>query len=89
MPEEGYSPMWHIGFTHWLVPQTEVIKGLDRLQELRVDGLVEILELPPTNTGANDYDFDSLMPKHVVNCPVPMTLDVAIHKARSLDANRN
>jgi FtsP/CotA-like multicopper oxidase with cupredoxin domain len=87
MPEEGYSPMWHIGFTHWLVPQTEVVKGLDRLQELRADGLLEILELPPTNTGANDYDFDSLMPKHVVNCPVPMTLDVAIHKARSLDAN--
>jgi FtsP/CotA-like multicopper oxidase with cupredoxin domain len=89
MPEEGYSPMWHIGFTHWLVPQTEVVKGLDRLQELRADGLLEILELPPTNTGANDYDFDSLLPKHVVNCPVPMTLDVAIHKARSLDANRN
>ena len=87
MPEEGYSPMWHIGFTHWLAPQTEVVKGLDRLQELRADGLVEILELPPTNTGANDYDFDSLLPKHVVNCPTPMTLDSAIHKARSLDLN--
>ena len=84
MPEDDYSPMWHIGFTHWLTPQTEVVKGLDRIKELRAQGMVEVLELPPTNTGADNYDFDSLMPAHVVNCPTPMTLDSAIHKVRQL-----
>ncbi len=84
MPEDDYSPMWHIGFVHWLVPQTEVVKGLNRIKELRAEGLIEVLELPPTNTGADNYDFDSLLPPHVVNCPTPMTLDSAIHHARSL-----
>jgi hypothetical protein len=82
MPEDDYSPMWHIGFAHWLEPAFEAVKGLDRLQELRAEGVLEIIELPPTNTGANDFDFDSLSPPHVVNCPVPMTLDAAIHRAR-------
>lgn len=84
MPEDDYSPMWHIGFTHWLEPQTEVLKGLDTVQQLRAEGKLEVLELPPTNTGADNYDFDSLSPVHVVNCPTPMTLDAAIHKARGL-----
>ena len=60
------------------------VKGLDRARELRAGGLIEILELPPTNTGADDYDFESLSPVHVVNCPTPMTLDSAIHRARNL-----
>ncbi len=85
MPEDDYSPMWHIGFAHWLEPQNEVVKGLDRVKQLRAAGLLEILELPPTNTGADNFDFDSLASPHVVNCPTPMTLDAAIHLARSLD----
>ena len=28
MPEDDYSPMWHIGFAHWLKPADRVIKGL-------------------------------------------------------------
>ena len=28
MPEAEYSPMWHIGFAHWLEPATEVVLSL-------------------------------------------------------------
>ena len=87
MPEINYSPMWHIGFAHWLTPAVNsvgVVKGLKELQELREDGLLEILELPaPANIGLDNYDFDSLNSPHVVNCPVPMTIDMAIHRARN------
>jgi len=86
MPEDDYSPMWHIGFAHWLEPATEVVKGLDRIKELRADGKLEVLEFPPPpNIGTNNYDFESLTPVHVVNCPTPMTIDVAIHRIRQMD----
>ncbi|MEE8308061.1 MAG: multicopper oxidase domain-containing protein, partial [Gammaproteobacteria bacterium] len=84
MPEINYSPMWHIGFAHWLTPATGVVKGLEEIKELREDGLLEVVEFPPPpNMGSNNYDFDSLNSPHVVNCPVPMTIDVAIHRARN------
>ena len=85
MPEDDYSPMWHIGFAHWLEPADEVVKGLERIKELREDGRMEVIELPPTNTGTDNYDFESLTPVHVVNCPTPLTIDVAIHRARQMD----
>ena len=86
MPEDDYSPMWHIGFAHWLEPATEVVKGLDRIKELRAEGKLEVLEFPPPpNIGTNNYDFESLTPVHVVNCPTPMTIDVAIHRIRQMD----
>jgi len=84
MPEDDYSPMWHIGFARWLEPSDQVVKGLDTLQQLRADGRLQIMELPPVRD-SNDYDFESPWPVHVVNCPVPLTLDSAIHRARSLD----
>ena len=87
MPEDDYSPMWHIGFAHWLEPATEVVKGFKRLKELRAEGKLEIVEWPPAvaapNIGTNNYNFDNLNSPHVVNCPTPMTLDVAIHRARN------
>ena len=86
MPEDDYSPMWHIGFAHWTTPATEVVKGLDRVKELRAEGILEVRELPPIRHGEDDYDFDSLTPVHVVNCPTPMTIDAAIHRARLMDA---
>ena len=86
MPEDDYSPMWHIGFAHWLEPATEVAKGLDRIRRLREEGKLEVVEFPPpVNIGSNNYDFVSLTPVHVVNCPTPMTIDVAIHRARQMD----
>ncbi len=85
MPEDDYSPMWHIGFAHWLEPATEVLKGLDQIKELREDGKLEVLEFPPPpNIGSDNYDFENLNSPHVVNCPTPMTIDVAIHEARSM-----
>ena len=61
MPEDDYSPMWHIGFAHWLEPASEVIKGFKRLKELRADGALEVVEFPPpNNVGTDNYDFDSL-----------------------------
>ena len=93
MPEDDYSPMWHIGFIHWLEPATEVIKGFKQLKALRADGSLEILEFPAPprvaqgdNTGVrvDDFDFDNLNSPHVVNCPIPFTLDSAIHEARRL-----
>jgi len=87
MPEKNYSPMWHIGFAHWLTPAVNsvgVVKGLDQLKELREDGLLEILEFPaPPQIGLDNYDFDNLDSPHVVNCPTPMTIDMAIHRARN------
>ncbi len=90
MPGEDFSPMWHIGFTHWLQPATEVIKSLDRVKELRAAGMLEILEFPPPpNIGSDNYDFESLTSPHVVNCPTPMTLDMAVHRAMKRDRAEN
>ncbi|MBT8078085.1 MAG: multicopper oxidase domain-containing protein, partial [Gammaproteobacteria bacterium] len=86
MPEDDYSPMWHIGFAHWLEPATEVLKGLDQIKRLRAEGKLEVVEFPPPpNMGTNNYDFENLNSPHVVNCPTPMTIDVAIHRARQMD----
>ena len=35
MPEDDYSPMWHIGFAHWQEEAGEVVKGLKRVKELQ------------------------------------------------------
>jgi len=92
MPEDDYSPMWHIGFAHWLQPADRVIKGLKELKEAREDGLLEILEWPAppriaqgatTGVLVDDYDFENPLPPHVVNCPTPITLDRVIHDARN------
>ena len=84
MPEDDYSPMWHIGFAHWLEPATEVVKGLEQVKKLRAEGKLQIHDLPPTNVGTDNYDFNDLNSIHVVNCPTPMTLDARIHDARRL-----
>ena len=82
MPGDDFNPMWHIGFTHWLEPATEVVKSLERVKELRAEGRLEILEFPaPPNIGLDNYDFENPLPPHVVNCPTPMTLDTALHRA--------
>jgi hypothetical protein len=74
--------MWHIGFAHWLRPATEVVKSLDRLKELRELGHLEISEWPAVaGIGLNNYLFKNPFPAHIVNCPTPVTLDVAIHRA--------
>ncbi len=84
MPEDDYSPMWHIGFAHWLEPATEVVKGLDRIKELRAEGKLEVVEFPPPpNMGSNNYNFENLLSPHVVNCPTPMTIDRVIHDVRN------
>ena len=92
MPEDDYSPMWHIGFAHWLKPADRIIKGLKELKQAREDGDLEILEWPAPprvaqgdNTGVrvDDYDFANPLSPHIVNCPTPFTLDVGIHKARN------
>ena len=92
MPEDDYSPMWHIGFGHWLEPHDRVVKGLEELRWLRKEGKVEILEWPApprvaqgdtTGVRVDDYDFDNPLSPHVVNCPTPITLDAAIHRARN------
>jgi hypothetical protein len=60
MPEDDYSPMWHIGFAHWLEPHDQVVKGLKTLKELREDGRVEILEWPaPPRVKAGDDSADT------------------------------
>jgi FtsP/CotA-like multicopper oxidase with cupredoxin domain len=83
MPEDDYSPLWHIGFAHWLIPQTEVVKSIDHLKELRAENKLKIVEFPPPNVN-DDYDFEHPNAPHVVNCPTPVTIDGAIHKARNL-----
>ena len=87
MPEDDYSPMWHIGFAHWLMPAEDsvgVVKGLLELKQLRNEGKLEILEFPaPANIDSDNYNFDNLNSPHVVNCPTPMTIDTLIHTARN------
>jgi FtsP/CotA-like multicopper oxidase with cupredoxin domain len=94
MPEDDYSPMWHIGFAHWLEPHDRVVKGFTEMKQLRADGRIEILEFPAPpriaqgdNTGVrvDDFDFNNPNSPHVVNCPTPITLDGAIHRVRQLD----
>ena len=59
MPEDDYSPMWHIGFAHWLEPATHVVKGLDEIKQLRSEGKMEVVEFPPpANVGLNNYNFE-------------------------------
>jgi len=59
MPEAKYSPMWHIGFAHWLEPHDRVVKGLTELKQLRAEGKLEILELPaPPAIAAGDNSAD-------------------------------
>jgi len=98
MPEAKYSPMWHIGFAHWLEPHDRVVKGFKELKQLREDGRLEILEWPAppriqegddTGVRVDDFNFANPNSPHVVNCPTPITLDGAIHRARALEANRD
>ena len=85
MPEQNYSPMWHIGFAHWHEPAMEIVKGLSQVKKLREDGKLEIVEWPgAANVGNDNYDFDALNAPHVVNCPTPITIDTAIHRVRKL-----
>jgi hypothetical protein len=92
MPEDDYSPMWHIGFAHWLKPADRVIKGFKELKQARKDGELEILEFPAppriaqgatTGVFVDDYDFENPLPPHVVNCPTPVTIDRVIHDNRN------
>ena len=84
MPEDDYSPMWHIGFTHWIVSdpsEVTIVKGLEELKDLRAEGKLMIHEWPGIRVFENDYDFESVNPPHVVNCPTPVTIDFTVHRA--------
>ena len=84
MPAQDYSPMWHIGFTHWLEPADRVIKSILELKQLRAQGKIEIFDWPAVRHGNNDYDFDNVPPNHfinIVNCPTPVTIDFTLHQA--------
>lgn len=60
MPEDDYSPMWHIGFAHWLEPADRVVKGFKELKQLRKDGKLEILEWPaPPRIAQGDNSPDT------------------------------
>ncbi len=82
-PEARYSPMWHIGFAEWVVDdpsEVVVVKSFEQLKYLRSIGKIKINEFPPPpNQGLNNYVFDSGQAPHVVNCPVPATIDSVVH----------
>lgn len=84
MPEAEYSPMWHIGFAHWIVDdpsEVEVVKGFEQLKQLRAERKLMIHEWPGIRVFTNDYDFDSPSPPHIVNCPTTITIDAVAHRA--------
>jgi FtsP/CotA-like multicopper oxidase with cupredoxin domain len=84
MPEANYSPMWHIGFTHWIVDdpsEVTIVKGLEDLKLLRAEGKLMIHEWPGIRVFVDDYDFESPNPPHVVNCPTPITIDAVVQRA--------
>ena len=108
MPEDDYSPMWHIGFAWWAfdvdgnatMEDRTVVKGIEELKQLRREGKVHIQEWPAAKpshfvpfgetdangnpSSKNNYNFEHLMSPHVVNCPTPITIDMAIFRARNL-----
>ena len=87
MPEDDYSPIWHIGFTHWISQEpsdVKVVKGLEELKRLRAEGKLMIHEWPGIRVFEDDYDFEHPNPPHVVNCPTPVTIDTAVHRANKL-----
>ena len=87
MPEDDYSPVWHIGFTHWTVSdpsEVTVVKGLEELKLLRAEGKLMIHEWPGVRVFENDYDFENATSPHVVNCPTPVTIDFTVHRANKL-----
>ena len=95
MPEDDYTPFWHIGFINWLVdpfgePDGPVVKGIERLKALRALGKLEIREWPAVagagpNPGlTDDYDFENPASPHVVNCPTPVTIDFVTHGVNKL-----
>jgi FtsP/CotA-like multicopper oxidase with cupredoxin domain len=87
MPEDDYSPVWHIGFTHWIVSdpsEVTVVKGLEELKLLREEGKLMIHEWPGVRVFENDYDFENAASPHVVNCPTPVTIDFTVHRANKL-----
>ena len=88
MPGEKYSPAWHIGFAHWNENATEVVKGIDRVKQLRKEGKLIITEFPPPVV-VDDFDFANLNSPHVVNCPTPITIDWVIHVARKHERGSN
>ena len=58
------SPAWHIGFAHWNGPATEVVKGLDRVEQLRAEGKLTITELPPVVVDDLDLSIAGSQSKH-------------------------
>ncbi|MEE9383862.1 MAG: multicopper oxidase domain-containing protein, partial [Nannocystaceae bacterium] len=91
MPGPDYTPFWHIGFTAWNESHADMplVSSYEDILALRAQGRVSIFEFPPTPARVTDpgmppggdYDVAHLMPAHVVNCPVPATLDVALLRA--------
>lgn len=82
MPEDDYSPVWHIGFTHWVDSSAvKVVKSLAELKELREAGKLMIHEWPGIRVFENDFDFENPDSPHVVNCPTPVTIDFVVHRA--------
>ncbi|MDE0874461.1 MAG: multicopper oxidase domain-containing protein, partial [Acidimicrobiales bacterium] len=81
MPEDDYSPMWHIGFAHWIdETQIKVVRGIGELKFLRSKGYLMIGEFPPPpNMFTDNYDFENPASPHVVNCPTPVTIDTVVH----------
>ncbi|TPV92602.1 MAG: hypothetical protein B7733_24930 [Myxococcales bacterium FL481] len=96
MPGPDYSPLWHIGFSRWneAHPDMEQVTSYEELLAMWDDGRVSIFEFPPspdriggiTAPQTGDYDLESPTPAHVVNCPVPATLDVALLRASRMPA---
>lgn len=76
----GYTPMWHIGFIRWNIPQPSEIQSFLEAFTLRDAGSLGIFEFnpPPPPIGDNPIPFDQANPNppHVVNCPAPLTVDL-------------
>jgi len=73
-PGEGYIPMLNMGFISWNVPQLEVIRSTQDVESLWLAGFINVYKFSPGfNTPFSPIDqFPSL----VVNCPVPLTLNI-------------
>jgi len=73
-PGEDYNPMLNIGYISWNVPQQEIIRFTQDAESLWLAGFINVYKYPP----GYKVPFSPIdqSPSLVVNCPVPLTLDI-------------
>ncbi|MEE9611748.1 MAG: hypothetical protein V3W19_10870, partial [Desulfatiglandales bacterium] len=73
-PGDDFTPMWNIGFISWNIPQPEILRFVQDVETLWLAGFLNVYKFPP----GSKIPFSPIdqSPSLVVNCPIPLTLDI-------------